>query len=1475
MPNIAWTTDQRQAVETTGRSILVSAAAGSGKTAVLAERCAHLVCDVSPDQRCNIDELLVVTFTDAAAAEMRARIVDAIRTRLTHRPGDERLAEQVALADTARISTIHAFCLWVVRRWFSDAGVDPAAQLLDADAALLLRRDVRDHMFSDLYAECLDPAHPLGTRDPITADRPHPPRAPARQTGDDTGAPQPNATAERSRPSGTQGPRVNDDALGRMFVALVDDYGLGRDGRISDLVLKLADFVESLPDPDRWLDDAVAAVATHPERVVAATIAGLRWELRLQRDNADATAATLNAAHTAGRAYAEPIRDYAQTVASWLARLDVPPDEDASVLGTYDQVRDAIAGYAWPRVRGSKRLDAADVEGRRARDRASAHVRRIKDSFRDRVQRRYGLFSVDAWRGGLERIAPYVATIAMLVRRFRDEYAAAKRRADAMDFGDLERFAYTLLAADGDPDKPSAIARSLQQRFAHVLVDEFQDINPLQQAIIRLVSTELDPERPDNLFAVGDVKQSIYRFRLAEPAIFTARGNAFRDGARADAGGVGHPCSPPPAGGRLIALQTNFRSRREIIDGVNVVFRRLMRSGFGQVVYDEAAELRCGRARDDGAVPHPVELHLLERIWPSDGDADTVPEHDAASGTHAGSGADAATQGDAGVAAARADAMERGVADARDPSRWRPIEREAFLIGLRIRALIDRGEIRIDGRAPAYRDVVVLLRAAKSDAERVASMLASMGIPAYADVGGSLFGALEIRDVMAALQTIDNLQQDIPLAAVLRSGIMGDKLSEDDLVEVRYGYPNMPFHAAVRACAGTRADTPDVDAVDACAAGAASVDAAGATAHKPDTHNAPDALPHRVRRILDRIERFRLAFRRRPLADVLWTLYEETGYLAYVSGLPHGAQRRANLVKLHERARQFATFKAQGLHRFLRFIESLEAEGQELGAAAAIGEAEDVVRIMSIHRSKGLEFPIVFVAGLGTRLNLGDRSGSMIFERDAGIGLRVVDTERMIEYPSAAHVNVVVETERVTREEELRILYVAMTRARDKLILVGTDRDVRGGVDAARAVPGATTESALVPGVPSAPDLTPASHAPSGADTSSEPNDARAPAAPSLLQLATAMKPLDWLLPALGDAPPGTVRWPDPPAGDAAPGAGASAGTCSTRGDADPTVDPVFRVSIHEPDEMAAWSIEQRDDSDTGACLRAAAQCAPLPAAEPHASNDPDVEAVLARIDYVYPSLAAASVPAAIGATSFKGAHDFTTDPDQRAGRPVVDRAFDVSAAPPADPTVDRAGDPDADEATGRTADRAIGGAGAAARRGIVMHRVLQHLDFASARDHAGVVRQVQRLVAAGVLSEQETDVVDVGALAWFVSTPLAVAIGDAGRAYRREFPYIAAETPDLFDPTVGDLPDDYLLVRGIVDGILPVDGGIEIVDFKTDAVGPGALADRAERYRMQMNLYARAVSRMWRRPVTACRLVFLTARDIVTLSDVADARGP
>jgi ATP-dependent helicase/nuclease subunit A len=1266
------TEEQHAAVTITGKSVIVSAAAGSGKTTVLAERCAYLVCDAPPTERCDVDQLLVLTFTEAAASEMRSRIVDAIRRRSETAPHDDRLREQKELAEAAQISTIHGFCLWMIRRWFDLADIDPMATVLDAEEASLLKKEVLDGLFERLYA-----ATPTGDT----------------LLGEDLIDRVANGNGHLASGPPCAG-----------FTEVVEVYGLGEDREIGRFVLKLYEFCTSQPDPHQWLREAVDNLTSNPHQALQSLVQELRAELAMQMPHCESVARAIESGDACGHDYAGRVRSYAAELAGWLSLLN----SAKTAAEGLDQVRERIEEFEFERVSPARNLTDPQKE---ARERARCLADEMKASYAKRLQERFGFFSSEEWIVGLAQVAPATRALVELVQAFGADYTARKRQLNALDFSDLERLAFHLVS---DGAKAAAVVSILRRRYAHVLVDEFQDINPVQRAILEAVSREGEADQDGNLFVVGDVKQSIYRFRLAEPEIFLERLNRLRNSSTT---------TSPSNGGTAVFLQSNFRSRPEILDAVNVVFRTLMTGTGHALTYDKNAELRAGLPNPRVQNHIPVELHLLERRMahnnPGD-DANHPESEDGPANARLGS-----------------DGLDRGTRAGEPSSRWDPIVREAYLIGTRIRDLtaptMDSNRAKIN-----YGDIAILLRSTKINADRVAGVLASMGIPSHADVGGSLMGSREVRDVVAALELLDNLQQDIPLAGVLRSGIFGDRFTEDELVEIRLIDRHMPFHAAVRLYA--------------------------------DRGREP-LLRQRLHDLLQRIGHYREEVNRRPVAQTLWSLLERQGYMAYASGLPNGAQRRANLLKFYDLARGFSTYRRQGLHRFLRLVESLADEDQSLAVAPASGAGDDVVRIMSIHHAKGMEFPVVFVAGLGTKFNLGDRNGRMIFERKSKIGLRGIDTERMIEYPTAAHSLVASEVERTTRDEELRVLYVAMTRAKQRLILLGSMENV-------------------------------------GQCEGLQPE-------PTAFRTATAMTPLDWLLPVLGKAPDGVVS--------------DLAGKSCPR--------PVFQVSLHDANEMEAWMLDSSSDRDQQVMLEAVSRFEHLPSGElaVEVEDDRDVERAVSRMRGLYPWLAASSVRATVAASEFR--------PGEILRRP---RSFNI--------------------VPGVRPKKLSGNPATAADRGTLTHQVLQHINFHTARDASGVAAELGRMISEGTFNQMERAAVLEAGIAWFASTPLAEAIRNASSNYRRELRFVTTEPLHSFDDTVIAADDDRVLVRGIVDGIVVGEADCEIVDFKTDAVSASEAAARCEIYRSQMEIYARAVERLWSRPVRRCRLVFLAAQCVVDL---------
>ncbi len=1273
------TPSQREAVETTGCSILVSAAAGTGKTHVLSERCAHLVCEAKPP--CSVDELLVVTFTEAAAAEMRTRIGQAIQRRLDARPSSGRLRRQLALLDAASISTIHAFCRRLVRQWFSRLDVEPDVEVMEDEEAQLIRHETMEALFDELYQ-----------------DR-------------------------------------RGDGLGAGFRSLLDTYAMGRDERIGEMVLGLHAFVQSLPEPDVWLDCARDRVRpAGRDDVVPPPMNEARCALLRRRAAILSEAATLEARIVAelyppGRDYAEKIDALGEQLGDWAERLASEPDATASELEptAVDALVDEIARYQGEKVKPKRKQDPED---KRLRDAAAEVSKRVFRRFDSELKDRAVLLRRSAIINELARIGPHVATLVEITKAFERRYRSVKRAEGRVDFNDLERLALDLLSADAGGTTPSDVAIGVQEDFRHVLIDEFQDVNPVQNAILRLVSRETDPRRDDNLFAVGDVKQSIYRFRLAAPEIFVDRSEAFES----------------PGAGKLIWLQENFRSRGEVLDAVNAVFARIMRPVLGGLAYDERARLERGadypEDLEGGFAKPAVELHLIEKDL-----AELAPD------------ADHALDADEDTSGADESVLA-----------WEAVEREALLAGQRILELTGR----IEGYEPVtvceknpdpagpdlrarpieLRDIVILLRTARNKANYFERVFRNLGIPVYADLTSGYFAALEVQDCLSLLQVIDNARQDIPLAAVLRSPMMTPALSESQIVEIRLHAQGVPFHQAV-ARYGDRG--PDED------------------------------LRRRLQELFARLQGWRDELRRRPLADVVWQILVDTGYWAYVGGLRNGLQRRANLVKLHERARQFGRFARQGLHRFLRFIEQLDERGRDLGIAPAVSEAENVVRIMSIHRSKGLEYPVVILPDLGKQFNLEDARRTMMFDHDQGIGMPVLDHEQGVRYPTLSAVSVADEIGRQVRAEEMRILYVAMTRAREHLVLIGTtdladvERHRQRGPLSREALP--------------------------------------------LIDLVSAKAPLDWLVPTVAGLPADVVSF-----------SSASRPPCGA--------EHLFTVHQHDAAAVAQWPSPEQASSAAETALKPFAALAPAKDAR---SDDPEVRDVIQRITQPYPHEALGGVPAVVAASEtkrrFAGDHeaDERCAPMSFAAPPSRQPRFAVRAdrdTPPLPP----------------------------AERGTLVHLVLQHLDLTRPCDAEDIAHQADEMVDRALLTEPERRSLAIDRLAWLFTTELGKRMLARPDRVWREVPFVLGVPPDRVVPGLayGRSDEPVVLVRGMIDCVLSDGDGDEVIDFKTDEISRRRLDERAAHYRGQIDLYAEAVERIWRRTVAGRWLVFLSLPEIV-----------
>ncbi len=852
------TPDQKAAVENRGGGLLVSAAAGSGKTRVLVERLLARV-----EEGVDIDRFLVITYTKAAAAELRGRIVAEIADRLTQRPGDAFLRRQATLVYQAQISTIDAFCARFLREEGHRLDLDHDFCLCDENEAAVLMRDALNDVLDKRY-------------ETIAA-------------GDD-------------------------------FARLVDTMSAGRDdSRLMEIVLDVRERIQSHPDPKRWLEEQEKIFGLEGVRDVGDTPWG-RLLLADARRQADYWAGRVESLleltrgdEVLSRAYGPSLQITADSLRTLSAATEQGWDKTAEQIPV-----------AFPRLGSSKNTEDPEAQER---------IKTLRDQCKKRLERLTSLFA-DTSAGLLEdmgQVYPAIRGLFALVRDFEVAYTALKRRRGLLDFSDLEHLAAGLLIEEGGA--PTEVARRWSGRYEEVMVDEYQDTNAVQNALFTALTGG-----GRNLFMVGDVKQSIYRFRLADPTIFLKKYLSFQP---AETAGEGEP--------RRVLLSRNFRSRAQVLEGVNYLFRAVMSESFGEMAYTEKEALIPGGTFPESGADHSVELDLLDCFQAEEGEGPKPP---------------------------------RDLLEAR------------FAAG-RLRELLEEGFPVSDGegglRPVGPEDMVILLRSPGSVLHYYAAALGEQDIPWSADGAGDFFAATEIQVALSLLRIVDNPHQDVPLIAALRSAVYG--FSADRLAQIRSAAGEEDFYTALTCDGGEDAKA-----------------------------------------FLAELESLRRCAGDQSCADLLWRIYDSSNLLGIYGAMDEGETRRANLLLLAQLARDFEAAGHKGLFGFLAYLRRLEEDGRSL-ALPGMGGAGGGVRIMSIHRSKGLEFPVVLLAGLSRQLNKTDMTQPMLFHAQLGVGPKRLDLERMVEYPTLARLAVARQMEYELSAEELRLLYVAMTRAQEKLIL--------------------------------------------------------------------------------------------------------------------------------------------------------------------------------------------------------------------------------------------------------------------------------------------------------------------------------------------------------------------------------------------------------------------------------------------------------
>ncbi|MGP4082081.1 helicase-exonuclease AddAB subunit AddA [Pseudalkalibacillus sp. R45] len=1231
-----WTDEQWHAITARGEDILVAAAAGSGKTAVLVERIIRRLTD---QDGVDVDRLLIVTFTNAAAAEMRKRIGIALEKALKEKPGSLHLRRQLTLLNRASISTLHSFCIEVLRKYYYQLDLDPNFRIADQTEAELIRQEVLEELLEEEYGH------------------------------------------EDNEP----------------FFDLVDRFSNDRgDDEIQNMIIRLYDFSRSYPWPEQWLEQ-MGGKYSKSEQVE--TIEELSWTNELVQDV---------------QLQLRGMLELLEQAKQWALLPGGPGPYYDTLVQDEQMVRSLIEAGAvsWQKVfetfqenkfsrlkacKGDEYDEALKESVKSIRDRVKKQVEGLQEELFSR--------SPESFINHIRELVPVMQTLIKLVKSFSVRFQSAKKEKGLVDFSDLEHFCLEVLTGEGSSEKrlvPSQAAQEYRQKFIEVLVDEYQDTNLVQESIVQLVTKE--QEEGANLFMVGDVKQSIYRFRLAEPTLFLDKYKRFYQS--------------DPGEGVRIDLSKNFRSRRDVIDSTNFLFKQIMNETVGEIEYDEAAKLRLGADYPENEQA-ATELVLIDRSEEEEADDDI--------------------------------------------ENLESIQLEARWMAKRIKQLIGHNEEQqpyrvYDGkmkqyRPIEYRDIVILLRSTSTTAPILQEEFKKQGIPAYADLSTGYFEAVEVSVMLSLLQVIDNPYQDIPLASVLRSPII--TLTGEELAEVRIADKKGSYYEAVMAFM---------------------------------KQAAPSSALEKIEFFYKKLQEWRTKARQGDLSDLIWQIYRETGYYDYVGGMPGGQQRQANLRALYDRARQYENTSFRGLFRFLRFIERMRDQGKDLGTARALGEQEDVVRIMTIHKSKGLEFPVVFLANLNKRFNEMDLRGGFLLHKEIGFGAKFMNPNHRISYPTLPQLAIQKRLRMEMVAEEMRILYVALTRAQEKLILLGAVRDLDKQVTQWEHL--VSRKGWLLPD----------------------------------FERASAKSYLDWIGPAV-------IRHP-------------SMELLRNRVGSGSVIDEDLTQTQHR------WALSI------------------LPSREIVVTDEEKAEDKSARLEQIKSwelinTGGSSDVPESL---SWRYPYQFSERHMSKQSVTELKRNLE---------TRDEYGDTSfvrqfrnsLGERPNFMQERSLN----AAERGTAMHLVMQHLTKPENISKETIVETVAKLVNDELLTEEQADAIDVGSIDLFFKTELGEQIQKCTSVHR-EVPFsLALPAGDAYSDWSGSI-DEHVLVQGVMDCVIEEDDGFILLDYKTDAIKnrfenfEKARPVLERRYQVQLELYAKAIEQIWKKPCKKKYLYFFDGGHLLRL---------
>lgn len=882
---ITFTPEQEKVIQLHHRNILVSAAAGSGKTAVLVERIVRMI--TRKEDPVDIDRLLIVTFTSAAASEMRERISQRLALELKQYPDDQHIQKQMTLLHNAQITTIDSFCLYLIRNHFQEIGLDPAFRVADEGEIVLMQGEVLKEMLEEHYA--------AGEED---------------------------------------------------FTECVEFFCYGkREDLLEEQILKLSDYASSNPFPRRWLekhrDDYTrqsveeflkSDLGLYLERFVRKILQGCRDKL--------------------GQIVSLALLPAGPHMYGEMAEKEYEAFCKITEQDQLERVLEGVTGFSFGRLSSVKDASVDPVLREQAK--------KLREEVKDTLKKVSADFYALPFGMALEKEEVCGKPVRMLVDltlEYDRKMRARKQQEKVIDFADMEHYALEILyREEGGEMKPSSVAKEYRSYFKEILIDEYQDSNLVQEYLLKAISGE--EQGHYNLFMVGDVKQSIYRFRLARPELFLEKYRTYQE--------EGTYCC-------RIDLSRNFRSRREVVDTVNSIFRQIMTEDIGGIPYDEKAALYTGAEYPEGQ-DCESELILVEKPG-SDEEESTV-------------------------------------------------SREALAIARRIKELKKNFQVQDAGtrsmRPVRYSDMVILLRATSGWDEAIHRVLEEEGIPSYITSKTGYFSATEVQELLQVLKTLDNPRQDIPLFCMLKSVFGG--FTQEEIALLRGCEKHVSLYETLVRWAEADCLVEEPAMLE------------GVEPEKLKT------LHEKAADFLEKLNHYRRLAVYTPIRELLELLVEEQDYLNYVTALPAGEKRRANVEMLFTKASDFEKTSYSGLFHFVRYMEQLEKYDVDYGEADLLDENADVVRIMSIHKSKGLEFPVTFVAGLSKRFHLRDYSQDVVMDVDAGIGVPCIRTKERLKSNTLRQKIVAQKLREDNYAEELRILYVALTRAKEKLILTASVR---------------------------------------------------------------------------------------------------------------------------------------------------------------------------------------------------------------------------------------------------------------------------------------------------------------------------------------------------------------------------------------------------------------------------------------------------